>query len=75
MSHVLVFSTSEKFTSHKSRVERGKKLEAANSWLKSFWQEIEKFSPQNDARWLKAGVAAEVMCKPDRDFLIREAHK
>jgi phosphoserine phosphatase len=74
VSHVLVFSTSEKLTSHKSSVMRGKKLETANSWLKSFWQEIEKFSPQNDACWLNAGVAAEVICKPDLDFLIREAH-
>jgi phosphoserine phosphatase len=76
MSHVLVFSTSEKHVSCKSTL-RSKKgnLETASAWLKRFWSEIQPFYPQSNAQWLHYGLAAEIICKPHKNFKVTEALK
>ena len=74
MSHVIVFSTSEKYVSCKSTLRsKNKNLETANFWLERFWLELQPFYPQGNAQWLHYGLAAEIICKPHESFTVSKA--
>ena len=74
MSHAIVFSTSEKYVSCKRTLRsKNKNLDTATFWLERFQLELQPFYPQRNAQWLHYGLAAEIICKPEKSFKIGKA--